>query len=68
VKSKLIALLGVISAVLYGLLQRSKAKSAEREADIAKASEKAGDKATDALIKGMDNENKPIVRNGRTIG
>jgi hypothetical protein len=61
-KSKLLALFGVISAVLYGLLQRSKAKYTQRETDISKASEKAGDKATDALIEGLENESTTVKR------
>lgn len=62
VKSKIIAFFAFLSAVLYGLLQRSEKKSAQREADISKASEKAGDKATEALLEGLNEESKPARR------
>lgn len=55
-RSKLLAFFAFLSAILWGLLGREKAKSAKRERDIAKASEKAGERSTEALIRGLKNE------------
>lgn len=57
-----LAIMGIIISILRGNLNAMKAEKAQREADIAKASEKATEKATEALIKGIENEAKPISR------
>ena len=63
----LVAAFGFIIALLGIKNERLQRRSAEREADIAKASEKATSNAASALTEGLENENKPITRNGRTL-
>lgn len=58
----LAGLLGVILAVFKVKNERLQRRSAERDAEIAKASEKATSDATDALTEGLENEAKPITR------
>jgi len=71
VKSKLLAILAFISAFIsalfYGLLQRKKKERVEDELADEKAATELSNNATEALIRGLNDENKPITRNGRTI-
>lgn len=58
---------GILSAVLYALLGREKVKAAEDKQEQAETAKTASDNATEALVKGVTNESKPITRNGRRI-
>lgn len=59
--------LAFVVMVLKVALSSEKRKAAEKDRDIAKSSEKAKDKATEALVRGINEESKPITRNGRTL-
>jgi len=75
VKSKLLAILTAIAAVFFGLWKSEQAERANDELEDEKADELEDEKAaseyannaTEALIKGIDNENKHITRNGRKL-
>lgn len=64
--NRILAILAVIGGVIVAALgiknERLQRKSAEREADIAKASEKATSDATSALTEGLSNEAKSSGR------
>ena len=53
-KTYLLAALGLVSAVFAALFYREKAKEGER----AKAAQKVQEKASDALVEGLENEQK----------
>ena len=62
-------ILGGLSAVLAfavlflrGSLHKEKAERKQEELKRAKALQRSTDKATDALLEGLDNESKPIKR------
>ena len=56
------AFLGLLAAVFKVQHSNEKAKSAQREADIAKTSQSATQKATTALTDGLSNESKKPSR------
>jgi len=58
VKSKLIALLGFISAVFAALFYRERANYKEAQLDGEKAARKVENKATDAMTEGLEKENE----------
>ena len=62
-----VGILGAASLLLYGLLQRSDKKLAQRDHKAEKAVRKAHESADEALARGMQNEDKPIIRNGVDI-
>ena len=57
-----LAIMGIIISILRGNISSMKADKAQREADLSKASEKATNDATEALVRGMNEEAKPTGR------
>lgn len=57
-KSKLIALLGFLSAVFAALFYRERANYKEAQLDGEKAAREVENKAQDAMIGGLENEAK----------
>ncbi len=55
--AKITAALGILAAVLLGLLQREKRKAVEEELEDEKAATDMANNATEALLRGMKNEN-----------
>ena len=55
---------GVLVLFLRGQLHKERAERSEQDIKRAEAVQKQSDKATEALIRGMENESKPV--NGRT--
>ncbi len=64
----LIGILGIAVSVMYGLLQREKAKSIQSDLDDERETSELSDRAAEATIRGLNEESKPIIRNGRNIG
>ena len=55
--------LGAVLAIFFrSQLQQEKIERKEEEIKRAKSLQRASDKATEALIRGLDNESKPISR------
>jgi hypothetical protein len=61
-KAKILSVVGAISAFLAlwfrGSLHKEKAERAEEAKDLVEAEKKASDKATEALVEGLENEAK----------
>ena len=57
IKLFLIAGLGVVTAVLYGLLQRQKTQQADEHAQIAEHSAGKTKDAAEAMVAGLEKEN-----------
>ncbi len=66
--AKISAVLGFIGVFLYALLQKEKKERVEDELEIEKETQELSDKSTEAMVKGLENEAHPIIRNNRTIG
>ena len=60
--SFLLAGLAVIASLFAALFSNERTKTARREAEQAKASQNASEEATEALIRGLNEESKPITR------
>jgi len=62
IKSKLALIVGAIIGILLLYIGALKRIALQRELDHSKAVSKGRDKANEALIKGVENESKPIHR------
>jgi len=74
IKSKLasfgLAVTGILAIAvtfLYALLQKEKKERVQEKVRRVKVAQKASTKTTEAMVKGVQDENKPITRNGRII-
>ena len=61
-KNRLVLLLGAILGVLLLYISALKRAALQKDLDQIKAASKARDRYTDAFIKGIEDENKPIKR------
>lgn len=58
----IIGILGTVALYFRGEAQAARAEKARQDADIAKASQDATERATEALVRGVANEQKPVKR------
>jgi len=60
--TKITGFLSIVIAGLFGALQVQKRKEAEKDMDLAESSLKTRKKATEALVRGLNEESKPVNR------